>query len=254
MYQDTLVKLGFSDKEIAIYTTLLQHVSLSAAEISKLTRINRTTVYSATKELTKKGLLSEDLGAKTRKFVALPPQNIERLFQNEQKKLDDKKPYILRAVRELNVFTQASKYTVPKIIFVEEENIESHLYKQTAVWNKSMKDRNVAYWGFQDASFVKHFEEWIDWYWTLEQSSNAIELKLLSNKIAEQLKKKKYERRQIIFWDKTDDFTGTTWIMGDYTTIIMTDRKPYYLIEIHDQTIAHNMREVFKGLWEELTS
>jgi sugar-specific transcriptional regulator TrmB len=252
MSQDALKQLGFNEKEIAIYTTLLQHASLSASEISKLTHINRTTVYSATKELTKKGLINEDVGAPTRRFIALPPHSLERLFQKEQRALEDKKPYIMRAVRELDVFTQASKYSVPKIVFVEEEDMEAHLYRQTPIWNKSMKERNVNYWGFQDASFVSKYEEWIDWYWTKEESSNTIVLKLLSNEKAENLKKEKFDRRQIRFWNKTKDFTATTWIMGDYITIIMTDQKPHYLVEIHDKTIAHNMREVFKGLWEEI--
>ena len=252
MSQNSLKQLGFNDKEVTLYTTLLQHASLTPAELAKLTHINRTTVYSTAKELIKKGMINEDLGGKTRHLVALPPSQLKRLFQKERQKLEDKKTHILRAIRELDVFTRESKYAVPKIILIEEEDIEAHLYRQTPMWNKSIKERNATYWGFQDTSFVKHFEEWIDWYWTKEESSNTIELKLLSNEKAEQIKKQQFSRRHIRFWDKADDFTATTWVMGDYTTIIMTERRPHYLIEIHDQTIAHNMREVFKGLWEEV--
>jgi sugar-specific transcriptional regulator TrmB len=252
MSHDTLTQLGFNEKEIAVYTTLLQHNALSPAEIARLTNINRTTVYSTAKELTKKGLLNEDLGGSTRRFVALSPKNLEYSLQKEQKKLENKKLYVMRAIRELDVFSKESKYSVPKIVFVEEEDIESHLYRQAPLWNKSMKERNAEFLGFQDASFVTYFEEWIDWYWTKEESSNTVVLKLLSNEKTAHIKKKGYSRRHMEFWDKTDDFTATTWIMGDYTTIIMTNEHPHYLVEIHDKTIAHNMRQVFKGLWEEV--
>ena len=40
--------------------------------------------------------------------------------------------------------------------------------------------------------------------------------------------------------------------MGGYITSIVTNKKPHYLVEIFDQTLAHNMREIYKGLWSEL--
>jgi len=252
MSQDALKQLGFTDKEIVVYTTLLEHNTLTPHEIAKLTGINRTTIYSTAKELTKKGILTEDLGNTTRRFIALPPKNLEIIFKKEQKKLEDKKLYTMRAIRELSIFTQESKYSVPKIVFVEEDGVLDHLYRQTPLWNKSIIDTNTEYWGYQDASFVKQYESWIDDYWAKESTSHNIILKLLSNEKAEQIKKKKYSNRHIRFWNKTNDFTATTWIMGDYVTMIVTNQRPHYLVEIHDKTLAHNMREVFKGLWEEL--
>ena len=51
------------------------------------------------------------------------------------------------------------------------------------------------------------------------------------------------------FWVGENDFTGTLWITGDYTTMIQTAERPFYVVEIHDAVLAHNMREVFKHLW-----
>ncbi|MBU1900956.1 hypothetical protein KKG82_01135, partial [Patescibacteria group bacterium] len=222
----------------------------SSTEIAKLTRINRTTVYGVVRELIKKEVVVEDFGSPIRKFSALSPNSLENILQKEEKKLEKKKLYTLRAIRELNVFTQESKYSVPKIVFMEEEGIESHLYRQAPLWNKSMKERGVDYWGFQDVSFVEMYEKWIDWYWTEEKTSEDIELKLLSNEKTDKIRKKNYDNRQIRFWGKTEEFTATTWVMGDYIVMIMTQKRPYSIVEIHDAVLAHNMRGVFKGIWE----
>ena len=44
---------------------------------------------------------------------------------------------------------------------------------------------------------------------------------------------------------------GTLWIVGDYIIMIQTLEKPFYLVEIKDAVLSHNMREVFKKLWKE---
>ena len=252
MVEEILKKLDFNEKEIQIYLAVLGNGKITPSAVSKLTKINRTTVYSTTKELIKKGIIKEDLGGSVRSFVALPPKNLENLWEKEQKKLEEKKIDVMQAIRELGAFTQDTKYSVPKIVFVEEEGIEDHLYKQASVWNQSLKHRGVEYWGFQDSSFVNHYEKWIDWYWTKEPSSDKIMLKLLSTEEAEQVKSTKYDNRQIRFWDKAKDITATTWVMGDYVTMIVTNKKPHYLVEIVDEHLAHNMRQMFKGIWQDV--
>lgn len=252
MIEDILKKLDFNDKEVVVYLLVLQHGKLTPVEISKLTKINRTTVYSTAKELVKKGILLEDVGNTKSTFVALPPSSFEHLLKKEQKKLEDKKILTMQAIRELGALAVNMKYSVPKIVFVQEEDVEAHLYRQAPIWNRSMLDSNTKYWGFQDSSFVDSYEKWIDWYWTEEPSSRNVELKLLSTEQAEQLKKQKYSRRQIEFWDKAKDITATTWVMGDYVTMIVTNQKPHYLVEVMDKTLAHNLRVMFRGLWEEV--
>jgi sugar-specific transcriptional regulator TrmB len=252
MVEDTLKQLGFNDKEVVVYLTVLQHGKLSPSEIAKRTQINRTTVYSSAKELVKKGFLVEDLGGTSRSFVAVPPKQFEQIVKREQDQLENKKLLVMRAVNELSHYEQEARYTVPKIVFVEEQDIKEHLYKQAPVWNASIKQRKVAYWGFQDSTFVEQYQDWIDWYWSKEESTHGVELKLFSTTKAEKIKQKKYEHRQIRFWDKAKDFTATEWVMGDYVTSIVTNQKPHYLVEIHDKTMAHNIRQIYLGLWAEL--
>jgi sugar-specific transcriptional regulator TrmB len=253
MINELLSQLGFGEKETAVYLALLQHGKITPASLAHIVKINRTTVYSIAKELVQKGVIAEDLGNKTLYLVAKPPQDLEILAQKEEKQLDEKRNIIKNAVEELQAITKATQYSIPKIVFKAEDEIENHLYSQTPAWDASVLKYDGLWWGFQDQTFVEHYEKWIDWYWE-GGGSNQTSLRLISNEIAEKIKKKKFEKREIKFWEQSHNFTATTWILGDYVVMIVTSQRPRYLVEIYDAALAHNMREVFKGIWNTMES
>jgi len=249
MIEEILKKLGFSEKEAVVYLAILQHGKVLPADLAKITNINRTTVYSVIKELISKGVVNEDLGGENLYLVARPPQDLNQIISKEEKALEEKKGLIGKAINELNNLTKNTRYSIPKIVFIGEDDLENYLYKQTPAWNESIKKADGCWWGFQDQSFVRYFEKWIDWYWQ-SGSPKEMKLKLLSNEAAEEIKDKKYPNRKIKFWKESDAFTSTVWINGDYLVMIVTGGTPRYLVEIHDAVLAHNMREVFKGIWK----
>jgi sugar-specific transcriptional regulator TrmB len=253
MIHDLLKQLGFGDKEVSVYLTVLQQGKVTANNVAKLTKINRTTVYSVAKELLEKGVISEDLGSSTSFLVAKPPQDLMQLVIKQEKETREKKQIIDKAILELQSINSQAKYSIPKIVFISDDKFENYLYTQTPIWDKSIMANDGIWWGFQDASFVKHYENWIDWYW--EKGGNpAMNLQIISNESAELLKKKKYTRRSIKQWTGSKDFTATTWVMGDYVAMLITNQRPHYLVEIHDTVLAHNMRELFKGIWTQIDS
>lgn len=253
MVQEIMRKLGFNDSETAVYVAILQQGKVTPANLAKITNINRSTVYSIAKQLVKKGVVTEDLGLSKRHFIALPPDGLENLIRQEEKELENKRHQVRDAINQLQSVIKSVKYSVPKIVFIEEEGIENYLYSQTPKWNASLQRSDGIWWGFQDPTFVDYYQEWIDWYW---QKSNPVDisLRLLSNQgdVEETMKERRYERRQIKFWAGAKDFTATTWVNGDYLVMAVTNRRPHYLVEIYDSVLAHNMREVFKGLWEQI--
>lgn len=249
MINDLLSQLGFGEKEIKVYLALLQHGKLSPASLAKITSLNRTTIYSTAKELAQKGVIAEDLGGKTLYLVAKDPHDLDYLAQKEEKQLREKQAIIKNAVIELQAIAKPTQYTIPKIVFVAQDEVENHLYKAAARWDESILKYDGTWWGYQDHTFVDSYEKWIDWYW--ETGSNPkTSLKLLSNEAAEQIKKKKFGRRQIQFWKESHNFKTTTWILGDYLVMIVTNQKPHYLVEIHDAVLAHDQREIFKAIWK----
>ncbi len=248
MIQQLLKQLGFKEKEIAIYIAVLQKGKVSPAEVAKTTGINRTTVYSVAKDLIKRGVISEDLSSPARYLVALP---LDELKQEETSKLEKKKDVLNKAIKELSVLSKDARYTVPKIVFIDGQNLDKYLRKQAKTWSDSIMKRDGVWWGFHDVSYVKYYEGMIDWYWK-EVAPKGLSLKLLTNEssIEKRMKKKKYSsKRQFKILTDAKKFTASTWVCGDYVIMIVTNQQPHYLVEIYDTTFAHNTREFFKNVW-----
>lgn len=252
MIHQLLKQLNFGDKEIEIYLAILEHRKISPTDIAKITKINRTTVYSVAKELKKKGVIAEDLGHATTYYTALPLKELKQLAAHEEKQLENKKVIIENAIKELAVLPKAEFYAIPKIRFIDEAELSDFLYAQTPVWNEAMLKTDSTWWGFQDSSVIKYHEDWINWYW--KNAPKKIYVKVISNssKIEEEMKKRKYSRRKVKFWKSTFNFSATTWVVGDRVVMVVTNHKPHYLVEIHDAVLASNMRELFRSIWEDL--
>lgn len=248
MIAELLKTLGFTDKEIKIYLLILKHKKITPANLARGSGINRATVYAIAKSLVAKGVVIEDLGGKSLYLLPASLEELKKLNRKSEREVEIRKKTTNSLIEELTLAQIGTEYTVPKIRFIEEKNIEDYLHNNFKNWIESIQKHDKTWWGFQDHSFVENYAYWIDWSW--KNAPQDIELKLLSNKsTVEDRLRGKYPRRQIKFWDKSSNFTATTWIVGDYIVMVMTNVKPFYLVQIHDAVIAHNQREIFKNLW-----
>ena len=250
MIEKTLHRLGLGSKEQTIYRLILERGKIAPALVSRLTGINRTTVYSVAKELKEKGLIAEDLGGKTLYYSPTRETELEKIIKIDQEKLSEKES----SIRELQEFLKnnpgSETYSVPKIRFIEGGDVSHYFREALPRWIASMQNTEPTWWGFQDHTLIEQFEEMIDWGWT--RTPKGIDLKFFTNQsdVEQKMEKKKYADRRHLKFLSTNQFSASQWIAGDYVIFIVTKQKPFYLVEIHDSVMAHNMREVFKKLWE----
>ncbi len=255
MIEEILKELNFGEKEIAIYICVLEHGKLSAATLSRITKINRTTVYSVTKELINKGVITEDIGGSNRYYTALPPEELRNLHNKKQKELEKEGFLVEEAIKKLINIPKNKHYSVPKIVFTEERNLNEVLYKKLPIWIKSAEGKDQNWWGFQDSSFIESHKEWFKYHWEIFPENYGTRLftneKTPEKDFAQEINKQ--DIRKIKYWDKSKEFTATHAVLGDYVLFCVTRQHPYYLVEIHDAVMAENMRQMFKAMWEELS-
>lgn len=250
MINTLLQQLGFSEKEISIYLAILENGKITPSQVAEITKIKRTTVYAIAKELIGRGVITEDQSGTTSYLLALPPTDLVNSIQKEEAELEERKKIVGKAIEDLKTIVKNTKYSIPKLVFISEGELEMYLYRQSPIWVDSISQRDGIWWGFQDPSFVKAYKLWIDWFWTKANTKN-VSLKLLTTQsnIEKELKKKNYTKRKIKFWKGGQDFTSSIWINGDYLVMINTGQRPHYLVEIYDTVMAHNLRELFKTIW-----
>lgn len=248
MIEEKLRKLGFSEKEIEVYLCVFGQGKTTHARVAKLTGINRSTVYSVAQELVEKGVIAEDLSGKISLLSALPSESLLNIVKKEKRAIQKKEDLIQESMEEMALLESGKKYSVPKIKFLENEEMEDYLYSQMNIWSKSAKKVDGACWGFQDSSFPGKFEKWIEW----ADEKYGLEINLFSNdsEVEKKMKEKNMPRRNISFWKGEKDFTSSIWVIGNYLIMLVTQEKPYYLVEINDSVMAHNFREFFGGIWK----
>lgn len=253
--QRTLKDVGLNDKEIKVYLALLKNNKATPATLAKITKINRATVYTVGKSLQSKGIIAEDLSGKNTSFTALPPSHLEQLVLRPMRELKEKEPLIKKAVSELSLITANKEYPVPKIRFVEEDQLENFLYENIEKWQQSVIDCDKIWWGTQDSTFLEHYGSFVDWYWK-QPFTKGVNMYQVGNEspLERAMHKKHSQPARDVHMSHDVDFTSSIWVGGDYVISIVTKHHPFYLVELHDATLAHNMREVFKKMWKDSKS
>lgn len=252
---ERLKEIGLNDKEIRVYLTLLKHGRMIPAALAKLCKISRPTIYNIAKSLVTKGVIAEDLGGRTLYLAPLPLESLKQLVEKPRRELREKEEMIKKLIGELSIATAKNDYPVPKIRFVEEDNLKDFLYDNFLKWQRALMEKDFTWWGFQDHSLVEHYEDWILWTWKQKEYQDPrCHAHLLSNDstIEHKLEKKLSRSKRDIRFAEGMNFTSSVWVAGDYLVMIVTRQHPFYLVEIHDAMLAHNMREVFKRLWSEI--
>jgi len=89
MLEKYLQEIGLGDKEATVYAALLQVDNDSVLDLSKKTKINRTTIYPVLDSLAKKGLISEVKVDKKIRYQAEPPERLETYVERQKVVLEE---------------------------------------------------------------------------------------------------------------------------------------------------------------------
>lgn len=96
-----LKKIGLSDKEIKVYTKLLEYGAISVRSLAELTELNRGTVYDILKKLQTLGLVSFYHQDTKQKFVAEDPDKLYKVISDQEEELRKAKSKIKEMIPEL---------------------------------------------------------------------------------------------------------------------------------------------------------
>ncbi len=252
MIDITLQNLGLGAKEITLYKLILEYGKIAPAHLARLTKIQRTTIYSVAKELIQKGLILEDISGRSCYYSPIETTRLDSIIRDEARKLQEKSTLISELQQYIESLPKSKSFNIPKIKMINENDLSDYLHSAAMVWNESAQSIDKTWWGFQDISFVGKFEDWIDWFWKKSPKSTQVKLITNSAHIETRLAKNAYADRRQLKFTENNHITATQWVIGNYVIMLVTAQRPYYLIEINDSVLAHNMRETFKLLWEKL--
>ncbi|MCC6954235.1 MAG: helix-turn-helix domain-containing protein [Deltaproteobacteria bacterium] len=252
MQSEALEAAGLSRNEAQIYLSLVESGRLTAHTLSKRLKLPRSTVYSVLNVLEERRLLRREEVKGTFWFRVDNPDDLVRSIEEEERALALRKHAASRLAAELKKIHRSKSYQVPKIEFFEgKDRVERFLFANLPRWTESILERDRSTWGFQDHTFVSEFGEWIGKAWKVMHDDNKIAGRLLSNRSqVERALKNKVVRREVRVLGNEFNFESSIWVLGDFVVLILTRETPIIAFQINNQTLASNLRVVFRALYD----
>ena len=102
MFEKYLLSLGLSEKEIRVYTSTLELSESSIIDISKKSKVNRTTIYPIIESLREKGLISMVQKGKKQTFYAESPEKLKLYVDSKIRELENKKEGLNIIIKQLS--------------------------------------------------------------------------------------------------------------------------------------------------------
>lgn len=240
-----LSALGLSDKEIIVYTSMLQG-ALSARDIMKATGEKRPTVYYIVSCLEKRGLISKSQSESTTHFHIEDTNRLLVLAEEKvaesltlKENIEDLLPFL--------VTTSSSHDNKPTVIFYEgtaavKNTIMAMLYTKNKHIDSIVPHDNF-FWQL-NKEFVEHF--------ITERIRRGIKTRNLWEKEINKVTLKKYYENHSeikILPEVMHTRFKTSIFIYDDSTLYIASQKNNYCILVTSKEYTDTMKVIFDGLW-----
>ncbi len=242
-----LLQLNFSDKETAVYLSILQNSNSSIPSIARETGLSRATVYDLVEKLKTESFVAETKKGKKRTIVAESPTNrFYKLLDDKHSQLEKSKQIvenILPAIKAIN----ATEDFKPQIrVYAGEQGFRK-------VW-----DEILAYEGknFLSIARIETYLKFMGQDFLTEIQERKVKLGFTSRAINEtspeaekmKLNDKKYSRETKLV-PKDFQFPSSEIIFGDKIAMFST-REEDTIVVIESKDFADTHRAYFEMLWK----
>ncbi|MDD3647235.1 MAG: helix-turn-helix domain-containing protein [Candidatus Dojkabacteria bacterium] len=255
---NTLIKnivksLGLSEQEARVYESLFGQASLGIYEISRLSKVNRTSTYRILTNLEKRGFVHKSPKVKKIEYTASNLEWLE-LKLKEKKEISESILESFKANRSL-----LQKRSNP---YGERINVVHYSGKkevQQLLWNSLKANKILRAFGFRSSREAIGLSFLVKW-WN-EMVFRGFEYRMIANPgtykmkyETEKLTKKKFYKPN--FWilrsikDSTLPIRHETLIFNDTYSIIQWKDEQIFGVEIINQTIADQQKILFDYFWK----
>ncbi len=230
-----MIKLGFKEKEVIIYLSLIENGEASTSEISKNTGLNPRTVYDNINSLIKHGLISIIKEENTTRYSASNP---DRLISIEEEKIKN-------AIELTNQLKKVEKNKKEPII-----KIFKGINGIKTIFSDKLSEKKTIYWygGSMQGALIYLKDYYKIW------NSKRLKLKIPIKMIyVDKPETKAFVKAQKLFTGKNipeENYTNVVWWLYGNKMILTFWRKDPLAIMIEDQELTKTYKNFFEILWK----
>ncbi len=248
MLEQDLVTVGLTKTEAAIYVWLLDSGTASPKDISSATGINRTTVYSATKELSKKGLISIMTNTAGTSFTPQSPHVLESIIQKEAAQVKEKKKATQRVIEQLQAeddYEYAARHQFESL-----ELAVSHISEKFDSLVKIDSLASLKGWAYADKRTTIPFLEILQDLAFTHNIDVPIHILSFSKEINQHDVTVHQPPLHVRKWSGPELFPTNSIILG--STVIYLYRKAgkYHITYMTDMMVVGQLKSLWNVLWD----
>lgn len=243
---NTLIQFGLSPKEVTVYLALLENNTSLVSDISKKTKLNRSTTYVILNSLLEKGMVSVAEDSIIKHYSATTPDRVVEFLENNARKYTELTKMAKDILPDLKALYKGVG-DKPRIRFFEglegiksalEETINSKETIKTYMNVKNMKE-----------IFSHHLPE----SYCQRRVAKKLKMEAIftdSNDAREQIKYNKEELREA-YCVPYKEFSFPSQIMIHDNKIIFASLVEKFAFIVESEEIANAMKAIFKLSWAE---
>lgn len=241
--RESLVSLGLSTKESAVYIALLELGRSTASQISRRSGVNRVTVYVILDVLIQKGLVSISGKEPKQEYIVESPDALPSLFKRQQKEAKEREVRAKELTLELKSIQKIGDR--PQVRFFEGVNGLKTVFEDTL---SATSGKIIAFCAIEDQH--AHIPNYFPEYYQRRKRKNIF-MRAIFPKTAggiERVKENQNEFRDSVFVP-ADKFRFHPAVnVYDNKTMIASFREKLGII-IESEEIADAMKKVFELAW-----
>jgi sugar-specific transcriptional regulator TrmB len=235
-----LEAFGLDQKEVSIYLSGLEAGRSTVLELSRRTKMPRSTLYPLLEKLVSRGVFRLVKEKKTSKYLAESPETLERMFH-------DREEAFIRAIPSLQALNETS-FAGPGVTFYEGSDGFKRLWKQ--LYRSGATEYRLITSGVSLLDYVK--EPYILKQVIAERLERGIFSKQLirdSRDARKIVAKDKEELRESRLLPKDVQLPATVIIFADQVGFITT-RKENTMILLASGDVALTYKALFDLIWD----
>lgn len=241
-----LTKLGFTNEEIEIYSTLTRHGDLSILELSRKSGVQRSKIYRLVEEMTEKNLIKEVTKTSGKRLHASDPEVLEKLVYEQEENTILLKKLLPDIQRGLSGITSQTQPGTEMIFYRGQAGIKQ------MIWNTLSAKSEILGYTYRKLAEITGENFSTKWY-TEYQIRKLKFRELYSDNYLKSLNgaerpKNLYESRYI----SSDilDINHQSDIYDDVVTHYNWFEGEVFGVEIHNEKVAQMQRQIFEIVWK----
>lgn len=243
--EEILGKIGLTKQESRVYLALLELQEAKTGLLCSYTKIASSNIYKILESLIKKGLVSFRIQNNIKIFMPSPPESLNELFLEKQRRLDEERKEVTKAITELQKRDIKER---PQINYKYYEGISGI----KAMWheiNSKMDKENImkVYTGKKGS--YERLIGFFNVHHNIRKKKNVKERMIFPKEDIKLAKKRTDKLTEIKFMDLNNEAEWGVWKDTFYIHYYPVKKKPYGFL-IKDAVFAKTFEQVFDQLWK----